>query len=200
MKDSNIITIVGIDPALRNTGLAAAHYNVETGDWRVERVSLVQTENRAGKTVRKSSDDLRCAKEMLRAINRFVQDHKAVFAVAEVPTGTQSARGAFSNGVCCGVLAGVGVPLIEVSPTEVKLASVGAKTASKDQIIEWAVGRWPEAGWLTRKFKGEVKLIADNEHMADACAAVAAGIQTAQFETALAWKMAHARPAEVESA
>lgn len=189
----NIITLVGIDPALRNTGLSAARYNIDTGTWSVQKVHLIQTENRSGKTVRKSSDDLRCAGEMLKGINRFIAEHGAAFAVAEVPTGTQSARGAFSNGVCCGVLAGVSVPLIEVSPTEVKLASVGSKTASKEQIIEWAVSRWPDAGWLTRKFKGEVKLIADNEHIADACAAVAAGINTAQFEMALGMMAASGR-------
>lgn len=182
----HIIRLVGIDPSLRNTGLALAAYDLETGDWHIERVAIVQTERRAGKQVRQSSDDYRCARELIGGINEFVACHGASFCCAEVPTGAQSARAAFSNGVCCAVLAAVKVPLIQVSPTEVKLASVGSKTASKQEIIEWASSRWPDAGWLKRKTKGEPRLIADNEHPADACAAVAAGVLTTEFAQAMA--------------
>lgn len=180
------VRIVGIDPALRNTGLAVATYNLATSQWQIEEVELIQTENQSGKTVRKSSDDLRCAQELVNGINRFIKRVGGNFACAEVPTGTQSARGAFSNGVCCGVLASVSVPIIQVSPTEVKLASVGKKTASKDDIIQWAGGKWPHAGWKLRKLKGELVMVNDNEHMADACAAIAAGVETVQFAQAMA--------------
>lgn len=183
---THIVKIVGIDPALRNTGLALAHYDLLTDKWQIQEVSLVQTEKQAGKTVRQSSDDYRCARETLEAIQKFAARTGASFACAEVPTGAQSARAAFSNGLCCGVLAGVHLPLIQVSPSEVKIASVGRKTASKDDIISWASRLWPAAGWRMRKFRGEEVMTNDNEHMADACAAIAAGVQTAQFAQAMA--------------
>jgi len=183
---NSAIKIVGIDPSLRNTGLALASYDIQTGDWSVQQVSIVQTEKLSGKTVRQSSDDYRCARELITGINKFVKEHGASFVCAEVPTGAQSARAAFSNGVCCAVLAAVSVPLIQVNPTEVKLASVGTKTASKEQIIAWATGQWPDAGWLRRKLKGAMVLTSDNEHPADACAAIAAGVETAQFAQAMA--------------
>lgn len=186
----SVINILGIDPAICNTGLAIGRYNLDTGELDIKRVSLVQTENAAGKTVRKASDDYRRARAMLFGICRFIKEHGATFAVAEVPTGTQSARGAMSNGICCGVLAGVPLPLIEVSPTEVKLASAGKKTATKDEIIAWAVKRWPDAGWMRHERNGATykkgDLMKDNEHMADACAAIAAGIETTQFAQAIA--------------
>jgi Holliday junction resolvasome RuvABC endonuclease subunit len=181
-----IIKIAGIDPSLRNTGLSLASYNIETGDWSVSKIGIVQTENQSGKQVRKSSDDYRSARELIIGVNKFVVEHGVSFVCAEVPTGAQSARAAFSNGVCCGVLAAVPVPLIQVSPTEVKMASVGNRTASKAQMIAWAMGKWPEAGWLTRKLKGAIVPLNDNEHPADACAAIAAGIETVQFAQALA--------------
>lgn len=181
-----IVKIVGIDPSLRNTGLALAVYNLVTGAWTVERVAIVQTEKQAGKTVRQSSDDYRCARELISGINKFVEASGASFVCAEVPTGAQSARAAFSNGVCCAVLAAVTAPLIQVNPTEVKLASVGTKTASKAQIIAWATEQWPEAGWLRRKLRGDMVLTNDNEHPADACAAIAAGVETTQFAQAMA--------------
>jgi Holliday junction resolvasome RuvABC endonuclease subunit len=181
------IRIIGIDPALRNTGLAIADYDLVTGKLRITHVELAKTDKgKEGKVVRKSSDDLSRARIIVEEIRRVVLIHKPNIAVAEVPGGCQSARGAFSNGICCGVLASLTLPLIEVSPMEVKIASTGNKNASKDAIIQWAVASWPDAGWKTRKVKGEVSLLLENEHMADACAAVAAGLLTAQFSQAVA--------------
>lgn len=176
----NTINLVGIDPALRNTGLAHAVYNLDYGTWNIVRVKLLKTESDKSKTVRKSSDDLACARIMREGIANFMAEVGATIAIAEVPSGTQSARGSMSNGICVGVLASV-PQLIEVNPTEVKLASVGNKTAKKYDIIQWAVGNWPNAGWLTRKLKGQIELLNDNEHIADASAAVAAGVNTQQF-------------------
>lgn len=180
------IRILGIDPALRNTGLAIADYDILTGELNVTKVEIAQTEGgKDGKVVRKSSDDLSRARTLVAEINRVIAVHRPSLAVAEVPGGCQNARGAFSNGVCCGFLACLSLPLIEVSPMEVKLASVGVKTASKDQMIQWAVAKWPNAGWFTRKLKGEIVMTKDNEHVADACAAIAAGLLTAQFAQAI---------------
>lgn len=194
MKET--VRILGIDPSLRNTGLAIAEYNLTTGKLDVTYITIAKTEkSKDGKIVRKSSDDLARAKLLLNGIQKICAEYNPTFAVAEVPVGSQSARPAFSNGVCCGVLAGVPVPLIEVSPTEVKLASVGIKTASKDQMIQWAVAKWPGAQWHTRKFKGAVELLNDNEHMADACAAIEAGILTTQFSQAVAMMAAMSKAA-----
>jgi len=191
---NEIIRIIGIDPALRNTGLSIGDYNIATGQLSVVRVELAKTDkSRECKVVRKSSDDLARGRIIVQEIKRVIMIHQPMFAVAEVPGGCQSARGAFSNGVCCGVLASLTLPLIEVSPDEVKLASVGSKTASKASIIQWAVAAWPEAGWTTRKVKGAVTLLAENEHMADACAAIAAGLLTAQFAQAVAMMTAMRR-------
>ena len=182
------IQIAGIDPAMRNTGLALGAVNVITGELEaVTTVVLIETATNKDtkKVVRKSSDDLRCGREIIEGIRRFYHDWKPAFFVGEVPTGTQSARGSFSNGLCCGVLASLPAPLIEVSPTEVKVAAVGHKYAAKEEMIEWAVARWPRAGWLTRNIKGQVKLLDKNEHLADACGALMAGVKTAQFQQAL---------------
>ncbi len=194
------IKILGIDPAFRNLGLSLATYDLLTADCFVQRVSLVQTEkSKDGKVVRKSSDDMSCANALTAGLAAFVREFQPNIAVAEIPTGTQNARGSFSNGVCCGVLSVLqllDLPLIEVSPSEVKMASVGSKTASKAEMIEWATSRWPDAGWIKRKFKGQMVLTADNEHMADACAAIAAGLRTAQFNQATSLMRAGLRRSE----
>jgi Holliday junction resolvasome RuvABC endonuclease subunit len=183
------LILAGLDPAMSNLGLARAEFDLLTGSWAITHVKLVSTEGAKkaeAKVVRKSSDDLRRAKELRAGLAEFMSWSGAGMAVGEVPTGTQSARGSLGNGMSIMLLAGLPVPLIEVNPTEVKLASVGHKHAAKEEVIEWAVARWPNAGWLTRTVKGKVTLLAANEHLADACAAVAAGVKTEEFQKAIA--------------
>jgi hypothetical protein len=40
----------------------------------------------------------------------------------------------------------------------------------------------PHVQWLTRKVKGELQYLNKNEHMADACAAIEAGMRTDQWQ------------------
>lgn len=178
------IKIVGIDPALRNFGFAQATLDVHTLEYTIDNLTLVESENEAGKTVRKNSDDLRRASDLFRGLATACKG--AAFAIAEVPVGSQSARAMASYGMCVGILAACPIPLIQVTPTEVKLAAVGSKTASKEEMIQWAMERFPSANWLLRKSKGVMVPINDNEHLADACAAIEAGILTAQFQQAIA--------------
>lgn len=177
------VNVLGIDPSLNHTGLVVMQVDIMTATIDdILHLELVKTENRSGKRVRKNSDDLRRAKETFKRTLKVMQTFDAKLAVSEVPSGSQSARGTMSNGICIGWMACIPRPLIEVSPTEVKLASVGKKTASKNDMIEWAYQRWPNADWIKHGSSKRWNLLTDaNEHLADACAAVNAGIETEQF-------------------
>jgi Holliday junction resolvasome RuvABC endonuclease subunit len=177
------IKLVGFDPAVRNLGIAWATYNTDTGELDVEKLRLVKTENQAGKTVRKSSDDMRRGRILHEAMTDCCRT--AAIAIAEIPEGTQSARGAMSNGICIGVLVGCPIPLIEVAPNDTKLAAVGIKTATKGEMIAWAVAKYPDLNWLRQKRKGVMELINDNEHLADAIGVLHAGVKTAEFKAAV---------------
>lgn len=175
------VKILGIDPALRNFGYAIARVSVETGEiLSIDDLVLVKTEDDAGKKVRRNSDDLRRAKAHVDALKRLTSG--VDFAMAEVPVGSQSARAMASYGICIGVLASCDVPLIQVTPTENKVCATGKKTASKEEMIEWAHGLFPNAPWLTRKTKGETVLKNENEHLADAVGAIYAGLQTDEWK------------------
>jgi Holliday junction resolvasome RuvABC endonuclease subunit len=80
-----------------------------------------------------------------------------------------------------GILAGCPKPLFQIQPSETKLATVGTKTASKEEMIEWAVEAYPNAPWFRLRDKPGGKIIAKNEHIADALAVVHAGLETDQF-------------------
>lgn len=178
------IKIVGCDPSLRNFGFAQATLNVHTLEYTVDNLILVESEGQAGKVVRKNSDDLRRAQQLYGGL--ILACTGAQLAIAEVPVGSQSARAMASYGMCVGVLAACPIPLIQVLPHEVKLAATGYKQAAKEEMIEWAMGKFPSANWLMRKLKGQMVPVADNEHLADACAAIEAGIRTDQFKQAVA--------------
>lgn len=145
----------------------------------IERLQLVPTAKATAKTVRASSDDLRRACQLHDAFQAFCRG--AAVVVAEIPSGCQSARGAMSNGVCLGGLASCTIPLVQVSPMETKLASVGTKTASKADMIEWATGLYPDAEWLSSRGR----LITSNEHLADATAIIHAGVRTPELRQAI---------------
>jgi hypothetical protein len=181
------IRLVGVDPAIRNFGLVQATFDLDLGSLEINALILPKTDSENGKTVRKNSDDLRRAKVLLQAMREACEG--ASLAIAEIPVGSQSARAMASYGICVGVLASCPVPLIQVTPAEVKLAATGRKTATKGEMIAWAMAKYSQANWRTRKRKtanGEISVpTLDNEHLADAVAAIEAGIKSEQFRAAV---------------
>ena len=184
---TKVIKVVGQDPSLRNWGLAVGSLDLETKKLTVEYVNLTNPVLPTGKQVRQNSSDLESALQLYKGATDAAKGAHAVFV--EVPVGSQSARAMASYGICVGVLGALranGIPFFEVTPTEVKLASVGNKTASKQDMIKWAMESHPEANWPTYKQNGKVMVSeAKAEHMADAIAAIYAGIRCNSFQQIL---------------
>jgi Holliday junction resolvasome RuvABC endonuclease subunit len=177
------LRVVGYDPSLRHWGVAVGHYDLTTKQLKVEHVEVIEPVIPSGKQVRNNSKDLAAATQLATAARDFADGAQAVFV--EVPHGSQSARAMASYGVCLGVLGALraaGIPFYELSESEVKLATVGQKTSTKKEMIEWAIARHPEAPWSTYKQNGK-QLISEAkaEHQADAVAAIYAGLRSPQF-------------------
>jgi Holliday junction resolvasome RuvABC endonuclease subunit len=182
----NLIKVVGVDPAFRNTGYAVGTVDIDTFEIKITHLHLTKTakiEKSQRKVVRANSDDISRAAVLINDFRRITSAVNVVFA--EVPHGAQSASAAKSNGVCYGMLAGCTLPLIQLTQGEVKIAAVGKKTATKNEMIDWAILQHPEANWLMRKSKGVMVPINDNEHLADAVATIYAGVITEEFNTAI---------------
>ncbi|EMB2321505.1 hypothetical protein ACN1NW_000470 [Acinetobacter baumannii] len=184
---SNTIRVLGIDPSLRNFGIVVADVNLDDPDlsFSIVNMSLVKSEENktTKKVVRKNSDDLNRAKLLHDGLKEACKG--ASFAICEVPVGSQSARAMASYGICIGVLSSCPLPLIQVTPTEVKMAGTGVKTATKGEMIEAAMNAHPEAKWPMRKIKGALEPLGSNEHLADATFAIKAGLATDEFKTML---------------
>ena len=173
------IPVLGMDPSLRNWGLAAAELDLETGELSTPSLALIATKDIEGKQVRQNSNDLYVAEQL--ASTALIQARAAKVVFVECPVGSQSARAMASYGVCVGVLGAIraeGIPLIEVTAKEVKLALAKDPNATKRQMIEAAQRWYPEAAFFTQKGK----LTDKNEHVADAIGAIHAGVKTAVFQ------------------
>jgi len=188
-KNRNLIRVGGLDPSLRNLGIARAWLDVLTEELSIYEIELGSTESQAGKTVRKNSDDLRCAMEQHKKVQTLAG---FTVAFAEIPSGAQSARASFTLGIAVGVVASCPCPIIQVQPSETKMATVGSKTASKREMIEWATALYPNLSWITANSKKTGTRFTDaNEHMADAIAVIHAGIRTLEFQQLRAIMRAH---------
>ena len=192
MHRSRTIRVVGQDPSLRNWGLAIGTYELETGHLEIIRLDLTNPVLPTGKQTRQNSSDLESAFQLYKGAMAAAEGAHAVFV--EVPVGSQSARAMASYGVCVGVLGALratGVPFFEVTPTEVKLAGAGVKTATKQEMIAWAVAKHPEANWPKYSQSGRTLISeAKAEHQADAIAAIYAGLASQPFQQMLPFLVA----------
>lgn len=180
------INVVGFDPSTSNFGCAQARIDIDRLTLDIVDLRLIQTESESKKGVIKASDDLRRAKIVRDGMLAACRD--MVLAVSEIPfcnpAGYASAN--FNSGLVTGVLASCPIPLIQVFPADVKMAAIGYRQAAKEEMIEWGMNKYPAAPWLLRKLKGKMIPTAANEHLADAIAAIEAGLKTQQFQQAIA--------------
>lgn len=174
-----IIPVLGMDPSLTNWGLAEANLDLETGILSTPVLSLVQPVEPKGKQVRVNSKDLERAEQLARGVIPACKRAKAIFI--ECPVGSQSARAMASYGICVGIMGSIrslGIPLIEVTAFESKKVFTGDKNATKEMMINAAVGFYPDANYP----RHGGKITAKAEHVADAIAAIHAGVNTPAFQ------------------
>lgn len=185
LPSTDAFKVVGFDPSLRNWGISKGILSPD--GLQIQEVDLINPALSTGKQVRQNSLDLESAKQLCAGALAAAKDADAIFV--EVPVGSQSARAMASYGICVGILGALratGIPFFEVSPNEVKLSTVGKKTATKQEMIEWAMNAHPEANWPTYNRLGKLQVSeAKAEHMADATAAIYAGIATNEFQQLL---------------
>ncbi len=185
----NEINVVGFDPSLRNWGIAVGRLNPNTMRLTIDNLDVSRPIELKGKQVRQNSKDVEVAYQHFMASTKVAERAQAVFV--EVPVGSKSARAMASYGICVGVLGairGAGIPFFEVTPDQVKKVSVGKKTATKDEMIAWAMQTHPEAPWPMQTQKGVTSVVSGTaEHMADAIAAIYAGMATAEFQRTLSF-------------
>lgn len=174
------IIVLGLDPSMSNFGMIKGYLCLDTLEFTPFSSGISKHVEPKHKTVRQNSYDLNVAKTHFKNIQKALVDVDLVFV--EMPVGSQNARSMTSYGMCLGLIASIDIPLIIVTPTEVKLAATGNKTATKKDMINWAVSKHPNFPWkMNKRTKTPLNT---NEHIADALAAIYAGLNTETFKQA----------------
>lgn len=173
------ISVVGFDPSLTNWGIAECELDLTTGYLDTPHLTLIEPEKLTHKQVRQNSTDLFVSEQLAKSALSAARKSKVVFV--EVPVGSQSARAMASYGMCVGILGAIraeGIPLIEVTANEVKFSFTGCKNATKRAMIDQAVALYPKANFPRQRGR----IVDKAEHVADAIAAIHAGVNTPMFQ------------------
>jgi len=168
---------LSIDSSLANTGVAWGEYS--EGVFFNLFLGMTSTEKTKNKSVRASSDTIERCSQIYGFIQEVLNVAKPDVIFVETPSGSQNSSAAKSYGIVCMLIATLSPSPIQVTPIEVKQATVGKKTASKQEMIDWAYAMHPEAiGWELRNGSPLKKM----EHVSDAIAIAYAGIKTDEFK------------------
>lgn len=173
------LKVVGLDPSLRNWGIAIGSAPLDTGHLQITDLQTIMTEPLPrGAKVSKSTWDIQSANKLYVGVQAAIKD--ADIICVEVPYGSQDVKAAVGRGICLGVLGSLeGKNFIYVTPQSVKKI-IGDPKASKAESVALAVKRHPEGNWPL--WQGKVS-VTKAEHQADAIHAIYAGAQTKEFKS-----------------
>ena len=178
MSHQKHLKIVGLDPSLRNWGIAIGSVPLDTGIMKVTDLSTVHTHPLDDPKISKSTWDIQSARTLYTGVQDAIKD--ADIVCVEVPYGSQDVKAAVGRGICLGILGSLtGKHFIYVTPQSVKKI-IGDPKATKAESVALAVKRHPEANWPTHHGKVSVTKA---EHQADAIHAIYAAAQTKQFKS-----------------
>lgn len=166
---------LSVDPSLANTGVIWGE--IIDGKINLIGYKLIQTEKSKDKKIRSSSDLANRCKEIYQELTSIIGYFNPAVTFAETPSGSQSYNSALSYGISCYTIGIINPPPIQVTPIEVKKATVGTKTATKKEIIDYVENKYPD--FLLKK---NGKVLGHMEHIADAVCIVEAGIKTNEYK------------------
>lgn len=161
--------VLGIDGGFASLGLSVV--DLQPDQERLLDVWVVRTEKSAKKLgVRSGDDTARRARELAHHVELAITSRQPGALALEAPSWPRNAGVAAKIGVAFGVVFALAekhhLPLVMASPQDVKLAVVGSKTATKDDVIAAVERRFPDVTWPSTRSLWE--------HAADAVGVVVA--------------------------
>lgn len=180
---------MGLDPSLRNWGVAVGYAPINTGILRIDVLDTIRTQPKpTDNKLPTSTWDIQSANSLYNGVMPYLVD--ADIICVEVPYGSQDVKSAVGRGICLGVLGSLfSNKMIFVTPQSLKKI-VGSPEATKQEVVKWASSRHPEAPWPTWNNKISVTKA---EHAADAVTAIYAAAQTKVFKSIIQ-EHKHANP------
>jgi Holliday junction resolvasome RuvABC endonuclease subunit len=170
------LRVVGLDPSLRNLGIAKGFFDTETKKLTIDFCITISPNVPKG-SMRVGTRDILRVRHLLDALAEHIKE--ADIVIAEIPIGSQSASAMKSYAVCIALMAvaqKIMGKLVEVTPQQVKTI-VGNPKATKADVIHWVQKKHPEAP--LERYRDSINA-AKAEHQADAIVAIYAGLKTLQ--------------------
>ena len=170
MQSKVIPKVMAIDPALRKTGIVIMERK-EDSVWIPVETHIIKTQKDKSKKMYFSVDLSRRVNEIILTMLEIAERHNICHIVAEAPSGSQSASGAYAAAIAISTPTALSIltkcPLDWVTEIDVKLSVVGKKNANKNEIKNKILSLYP---FLEEQYKSEKKdgVIDDFEHIADA--------------------------------
>jgi crossover junction endodeoxyribonuclease RuvC len=165
--------VIGVDPGLAALGLARVQ--IRRDDEHVAGLAVARTQKDSRKHEVLSCDDtMRRAAELADALERWLlaTPGEVVAIVTEAVSMPRSGSVCFKQGLAFGVLAAVAlarrVPVIQVTPQNLKRAVTGDRSASKEAVQVALTARYGAIDWP--------RPAGIMEHAADALGAVVAAL------------------------
>ena len=179
--------LLAVDPGFCHSGCARMRY--QDGEWAVDELLVINTEPPRNKLKLLRGDaDFSRLLETCRHLRTMSKG--CLCLLAELPPGgAKSASALRAMSLATGALAGVvgclGLPYELVQPGDVKKAACGKRSASKEEVMEWAWTKYPEAAKPWRSGRSASGFNGEFEHAADALAVFEAsrhGVLVRQIE------------------
>lgn len=165
---------------MNHWGIVQGMLNLETDVFTPYHSDVIEIDKPTHKQVRQSSVDLHVAEHLHKKAYEYCKEARIVFV--ETPAGSQSAAGSKAAGICLGILGSLksqGIVTIEVTAMESKIAMTGDKKAPKLAMVAAAFVKYPDLNWP----RHNGKVMNKAEHIADAIAAIHAGIHTPLYKS-----------------
>ncbi len=176
--------ILGIDGGLAHLGWSLAHY--EKGSLIYTALGVIVTKPTDDKSVYKSDDDIRRARELTTQLNYIINSHTsmnesiAVICIEDMSFMRNAAAAAklkMSHGVVAALSVVYNIPVLGVAPQALKKAVTGNDKASKNDVIHSLLNQYPALKIaMTGIGKG------DMEHCFDAAGAIHASEERAELK------------------
>lgn len=183
-----VVNVLGLDGSLQNFGIAVARVDTDTNRiLYVDRLILSKTLKSTDKKMKRADDDFARFAKHYSMVRTLATEFSVDCLYGEIPSGAQDARAAFAFGGVTALLSALSYDhkLITVTPAQVKLATTGMKHADKEDVIKAIHSCFPDAPWIKSKKPnalniqdaGGFYLTNANEHLADACGTILAGLK-----------------------
>lgn len=137
--------IITLDVSLRATGFAVVDASRQPE--KLLQYGYIPTMPDKKHRGRRAEDDIRRVSLIVLQLRTLLEEWQPDLIVAELPSWSQSSRGAVAQGISLGVLGALrvmnAVPCLWVDPQETKIGATRTKKASKSQVQAAVVRVWP---------------------------------------------------------